>query len=233
MLLLYARDESELWPTSSASRSAGSESALQVLARLDTSDLRRPRAVRLPRRHLAAVGRGALEDRARPRRPCASASSCSATRTSTAGTRTSRCSIRPPYPTLPRDATARYLVFRQLRQDVHGFWSFVDQATRRAGRELRPRAPPAPRREDGRPLAERRTARARTRRRRRRARRGERLRLLRARPARRALPRRRAHPARESARLARSETGNAQSRGRSTGAIGSCAAAASTDRRSS
>ena len=51
-----------------------------------------------------------------------------------------------------------YLVFRQLEQDVEGFWQFVDAATRRAdgsaGRRRQGRAGG----QDGRPLAQRRPA---------------------------------------------------------------------------
>ena len=53
---------------------------------------RRLRAVRLPRRDLAAVRRGARQERPAPRRPSAPASSCTATRTSTARRSTSPCS---------------------------------------------------------------------------------------------------------------------------------------------
>ncbi len=68
----------------------------------------------------------------------ASANSCSAIRTNMASTPTARCSIRsairaarshaprmrPAWPT--SDATGSYLVLRQLRQDVAGFWRFAD-----------------------------------------------------------------------------------------------------------
>ena len=72
-------------------------------------------------------------------------------------------------------------------------------------REERPRGPCTPRREDGRALAERRAADARTRCGRPRPGGRERLRLPRARPARCALPDRLSHSPLESSRLARSE----------------------------
>ena len=84
----------------------------------------------------------------RPRR----ASSSSATRTSTASTPAGRCSTPPADPAglLPRDAegsgradlgrNGSYLVLRQLRQDVPGFWRFVDRATRRADGTSDPQA---------------------------------------------------------------------------------------------
>ena len=204
---------------------------------------RRLRAVRLPRRDLAAVRRGPRRRRARPRRPSAPASSSSATRTSTASTPAARCSTPPPTPArmLPRDAegsgradlgrNGSYLVVRQLRQDVPGFWRYVDGATRRPDGTQRPAGAAPARLEDGRALAERRAAHARARRRRSEPRRRERLRLPRARP--RGAPA--ARSARTSAariRATRSTRGRERATpGRSTAATASCAAAASTARR--
>ena len=126
--------------------------------RLDTSTST-ARAVRLPRRHLAAVRRGAVE--AGPARDdaCAPASSSSATRTSTAvhGPAAARRPLRPRaqrhLPRLPPAAPGRPRLLALPRR-----------ATRRADGSTDPSARAAPRREDGRALAERRAARARARR---------------------------------------------------------------------
>ena len=122
-----------------------------------------------------------------------------------------------PHATLPRDAegsgradlgrNGSYLVLRQLRQDVPGFWRYLDGVTRRADGTSDPQArlrlaskmvgrwpsgaplTLAPDADDP-SLAER-----------------ERLRLPRARPARSPLPGRLAHPPLASARLARPAAG--------------------------
>ena len=151
VLLLYARDDGEPRGARGGADARRSErGGIERRAAPRHGRSRRRRAVRVPRRDLAAVRRGPLARRGRPRRPSAPASSCSATRTSTASTPTGRCSTRPTTRegTLPRDAdgsgradlgrNGSYLVFRQLRQDVAGFWRFVDAATRRARREQRP-----------------------------------------------------------------------------------------------
>ena len=203
-LLLYAPDGAGALSSSRTGTCAGSRAAGSRCASGSALRPGRLRALRLPRRDLAAVRRGPVEDGPGRAGLCAPASSSSATRTSTASTRTARCSTRPPTRRARSRATPQgsgradlgrngsYLVLRQLRQDVPGFWHFVDDATRRPDGTRRPgRARPA-RREDGRPLAERRAAGARARRRRPHPRRRERLRLPRARPARRALPGRRA-----------------------------------------
>ena len=95
-----------------------------------------------------------------------------------------------------------YLVFRQLEQDVRGFWRFIDSAAPHPGR-----AHPA-RRKDGRALARRRAARGFARPRRPRAGRGQRLRLLPRGSRRHRLPGRRARPADEPAGLPRPAPGH-------------------------
>ena len=103
----------------------------------------RLRALRLPRRHLAADRRGALEDRAAGDDRQAPASSCSATRTSTACTPTGRCSLgddpaaRCPAtrraPAAPTSAaTAATSSSASCARTCRGFWRFLDGVTRDA-----------------------------------------------------------------------------------------------------
>ena len=203
---------------------AGACTGLRVLAQARHVESRRTRAVRLSRRHLPAVDRGPREegtagDHAPLRRVRARLSERVRPLHGQAAAR------RPP----GSRRNGSYLVFRQLRQDVRGFWSFLDQATKRPDgssdpdRRLRLAAKMVGRWPSGAPLALSpddddpllanandfayhrydRTARA-------------------ARSARTSGARTRA------TRSIRSR--GPRSRGRSTVATGSCAAAASTDR---
>ena len=83
-LLLYARDAAGLQRLEDEQTRGARARRARARAPARHVGPRRLRAVRLPRRDLAAVRRGPLEDRARPRRPSAPGSSSSATRTSTA-----------------------------------------------------------------------------------------------------------------------------------------------------
>ena len=224
LLLLYARDGAGLATLEAEqTRPARGEAGSRVRAPARDVGPRRLRAVRLPRRDLAAVRRGPLEagpardDRPRRRVPARLPERVRPLHRPPAARRVGR-----PGSTLPRDPegsgradlgrNGTYLVFRQLRQDVAGFWRYVDGATRRPDgssdpeARLRLAAKMVGRWPSGAPLtlapdaddpslAER-----------------ERLRLPRARPARRPLPGRLAHPPLESARLARPETGQRAAR---------------------
>ena len=127
--------------------------AFEVLASARHGRPGRRRAVRLHRRHQPAgdrLGSRRATDRRAGRSTTAissrSASFCSAIATSTASTPIVRCSMpsardrraclpaedAPEKKDLGRNGT--YLVMRQLRQDVRGFWQFVDRAGRRRSR---------------------------------------------------------------------------------------------------
>ena len=172
------------------------------------------RALRLPRRHLAAASRGSragppdddrprrrvragLPERLRPvhGRPLVAAGD------DPAGLLPARRRGQRR-PDLGRNGS--YLVLRQLAQDVPGFWRFVDR--RRGGRRHERPGRRLARRQDGRPLAERRAAGARARRRRpdMAAAALNDFRYHDADAARPPLPGRRARPPHQPARLARS-----------------------------
>jgi Dyp-type peroxidase family len=144
-VLLYGRDEASLAALRTGETGRASAHGWRVLTTLDTVDLKgkeqfgfhdgvsQPLVAGLPR----AAGRGGVplgefvlgyEDSYRllGERPVLPASDGAAAE-------------------LPRDAggsgggdlgcNGTYLVFRQLRQDVRGFWRFLDERTRRAGGE--------------------------------------------------------------------------------------------------
>ena len=131
------------------------EEAFEALRWLGHGRSRRRRAVRLRRRHQPAADRLGHEQRD-PTRPARSitatssrsANSCSAILTSTANTPTAvarpRCG-EPPDCSPAEDAPEKkdlgrngtYLVMRQLRQDVRGFWQFINRQTGGHPRRLR------------------------------------------------------------------------------------------------
>ena len=113
-------------------------------------------ALRLPRRDRAAAPRG-LGARRRPRHGQGRASSCSATRTNTGSLHR-----RPADGDRNLGRNGSYLVFRQLSQDVHGFWELLRAGDPRADGSADGRRASA-RGQAGRPLAERRAAGARAR----------------------------------------------------------------------
>ena len=128
---------------SRTSRSPRSAGGLAVPHRLGTSDLDgfEPFGFRDGISQPLVEG---LSKTGPPERRSAPASSCSATRTSTASTRTGRCSTRPHDPATCSRATRRARPRRPRAQrqlprlppaaarTCRGFWRFVDEATRRA-----------------------------------------------------------------------------------------------------
>ena len=228
MLLLYARDEPALADLEreqvgrARRRAAGAREARHL-------EPRRPRAVRLPRRHLAAVPRGSLE--AGPARDDAALRRVRArlpervrpVHGSGAPRRPPRPRTQRLLPRLPPAAPGRPRLLELRRPGRRGARTGAPTPSAGSGSP----AKMVGRWPSGAPLAlapdERRPG----------TRRGERLRLLRsttgtARAAR--LAHTSGAPIRETPSIRNRER---QSRGRSTGATGSCAAAASTDRRSS
>ena len=218
MLLLYARDDASLAALEEEQTAARRRS--RVVQRLDTADLDgfEPFGFRdgISQPFVEGLGKTGPPEADRPRRRVRAR----LPRTSTATRSTSPCS-----------RNGSYLVFRQLRQDVAGFWRFLDEATRRPDgssdpdARLRLAAKMVGRWPSGAPLAlapdadDPSLADAND------------FALPRGRPARRPLPGRLAHPPLEPARLARPGPGQRHGRSRSTGATGSCGAAASTGRR--
>ena len=177
LLLLYAQRRGGAGRRSSASTPARARAGSRIAAPARAPRPRRPRALRLPRRHLAAAHRGARrstaparDDRARRRvrarlpervrplhRPAAR---------STAADDPRACCRRDVEGTgAPTSAaTAATSCCASWSRTCAAFWRFVDAAARADGEPTR-RAESA-RGEDGRPLAERRAARAGARRRR-------------------------------------------------------------------
>ena len=104
LLLLYAKDAAGL--ARLLRRARGRRAGLTELHRLPTTDLGERRALRLPRRHLAAaVWRASAAPAPATTRPSAPASSCSAIATSTACyTARPLLPARPTRRVLPRDA---------------------------------------------------------------------------------------------------------------------------------
>ena len=177
-LLLYARDADGLRRLEDEQTRGLAAGGLALRAPAGHVGPRRLRAVRLPRRDLAAVRRGPVEDRparddrprrrVRPRlpervrplhRPAAArrrrrpaAACCRATRRA------------PAAPT--SGATAATSSSASCARTCPGFWRYVDRVTRRPDGTQRPAGAAPARREDGRALAERRAAHARARRRR-------------------------------------------------------------------
>ena len=146
-----------------------------------------------------------------------------------------------PDATLPRDPegsgradlgrNGSYLVLRQLRQDVPGFWRFLDGVTPTPRRHERPGGAASRRLEDGRSLAERRAAHARARRRRPEPRRPPTTSATTS-STRAELAARSARTSVAPTRATPSIPGRgAATRGRSTAATASCVEAASTGRR--